>query len=40
VVDVVAGADEIERMLAGRLSGRFVLHIDGKTVGELGAIVG
>jgi hypothetical protein len=39
VVDFVAGADEIERMFAGGLAGRFVLHIDGKTVGELGAIV-
>jgi len=40
VIDVVVGADEIERMLAGGPAGRFVLHVDRKAVGELGAVVG
>jgi hypothetical protein len=40
VIDLVFGADEIERMLAGGLTGRLILHIDGKAVGELGTVVG
>ena len=40
VVDVVAGAEEIERVVAGRLSRRLVLHVDGEAVGELCAVVG
>jgi len=40
VIDLLVGADEIERVIAGRPARRFVLHIDGKAVGELGAIVG
>lgn len=40
VINVVVGADEIERVMAGRPARRLVLHIDGKAVGELGAIVG
>ena len=40
VIDLVVGADEIERVMAGRLTGWLVLHIDGKAVGELGAVVG
>jgi hypothetical protein len=40
VIDVMAGADEIERVLAGRLSRRLVLHIYGKAVGELCAVIG
>ena len=40
VIDLLVGADEIERVIAGRPARRLVLHIDGKAVGELGAIVG
>jgi hypothetical protein len=40
VVNLVVGADEIERVITGRSAGRLVLHIDGKAVGELGAVVG
>ena len=40
VIDFVFGADEVERMLAGGLTRRLVLHIDGKAVCELGAVVG
>jgi len=40
VIDAVVGADEIERVMTGSPSGRLVLHIDGKAVGELGAVVG
>jgi len=40
MVDHVAGAEEIERVLAGRTTGRLVLHIDRKAIGELGAVVG
>jgi hypothetical protein len=40
VIDLVGGADEIERMLAGGPAGRFVLHVDGKAIGELSAVVG
>ena len=40
VINLVVGADQIERVLAGRPARRLVLHIDGEAVGELGAIVG
>jgi hypothetical protein len=40
VIDLMAGANEIERMLAGRPTGRLVLHVNREAVGELGAIVG
>ena len=40
VIDFVGGADDIEWMIAGRPAWRLVLHINGKAVGELGAIVG
>src|SRR6267378_2872341 len=40
VIDLVFGADEIERVMAGGFTGRLVLHVDGKAVGELGAVVG
>ena len=40
VINLMIGAEEIERMIAGRAPGRLVLHIDGEAVGELGAIVG
>src|SRR4051812_24924566 len=40
VIDAVVGADEIERVMTGSAPGRLVLHIDGKAVGELGAVVG
>jgi hypothetical protein len=40
VIDLVISADEIEWVIAGRLALRLVLHIDGKAVGELGAIIG
>jgi hypothetical protein len=40
VIDVVFGADEVEGVIAGRPARRLVLHIDGKAVGELGAVVG
>jgi len=40
VINLVIGADQIERVLAGRPARRLVLHIDGEAVGELGAIVG
>lgn len=39
MIDVVGGTDHIERMTAGRAAGWLVLHIDGKAVGKLGAIV-
>ena len=39
VIDAVVGADEIERVMTGSAPGRLVLHIDGKAVGELGAVV-
>jgi hypothetical protein len=35
MIDLAVGTDEIERMLAGGLARRFVLHVDGKAVGEL-----
>ena len=40
VIDLLFGADEIERVMAGRPALWLVLHVDGKTVGELGAVVG
>ena len=40
VVNLVVGADEIERVITGRSAGRLVLHVDGKAVGEFGAVVG
>jgi hypothetical protein len=40
VIDVVVGADEIEWVIAGRPTGRLVLHIDGEAVGELCTVVG
>jgi hypothetical protein len=40
VINLVVGADEIERVMAGRPALRLVLHIDGKAVGEFGAVVG
>jgi hypothetical protein len=40
VIDVMARADEIEWVLAGRLSRRLVLHIDSKAIGELCAVIG
>ena len=40
VINLVVGADQIERVLAGRPARRLVLHIDGKAVGELGAVIG
>ena len=33
-------AEVIERVMAGRLTGWLVLHVDGKAVGELGAVIG
>jgi hypothetical protein len=35
MIDLVFGADEIERVMAGRLTGWLVFHVDGKAVGEL-----
>jgi hypothetical protein len=40
VINLVVGADQIKRVMAGRPALRLVLHIDGKTVGEFGAVVG
>ena len=40
VIDLVVSADEIKRVMAGGSALRLVLHIDGKAVGELGAVVG
>ena len=40
VVDVVFGADAIEGMAAGGSIARLVLHVDGKAVCELAAVVG
>src|SRR6478672_869459 len=40
MVDLAVGAEQIERVLAGRPAGRLVLHIDRKAIGELGAVVG
>lgn len=40
VTDLVLSADEIEGMPAGRPVIRFVLHVDGKAVGEFAAVVG
>src|SRR5664279_480881 len=40
MIDPVFGAEEIERVMAGGLTGWLVLHVDGKAVGELGAVVG
>ena len=40
VLDTAFGAEPVERVTTGWLVLRFVLHIDGETVGELGTIVG
>jgi len=40
VIDLVVSAEEIERVVAGRPARRLVLHVDGKAIGELGAVVG
>src|SRR5262249_48909706 len=38
--DVVRSAGTVERMAAGGLAGRLVLHVDGKTVSKFAAVVG
>src|SRR5450432_2001244 len=40
VIDHLFSADKIERVTAGRPALRLVLHVDGKAVGELGAVIG
>jgi hypothetical protein len=40
MLDTALLAEAIKRMVAGGPAGRLVLHVDGKAVGELGAIVG
>ncbi len=40
MINLVLGAEEIERVIAGRPALRLVLHIDGEAIGELGAVVG
>jgi hypothetical protein len=40
MLDTAPRTEAIKRMVAGGPAGRLVLHVDGKAIGELGAVVG